>query len=207
MWIYSLLILDNPQMEFIQLTQFTLNEKFWNAPCNNTVLIKQGVAFSSQFFTARTPALENGDSLKRSLRSFGHLTGRALAGKDKTQAKWAETKTKLQKTRTRGQDRPDQMKHCREQKAAGREEETALFIALLENGGDRRMGSPQENGWAAGPGGHRHHLGQRSGLAGYGAQASGLLITLVWQREMCTWQLLRHDGFVCRLFLRHTVFS
>lgn len=41
------------------------------------------------------------------------------------------------------------------------------------------MGPLQENRWAAGPGGHRYHLGQRSGLAGYGAQASGLLITLV----------------------------
>ncbi|KAL1271352.1 hypothetical protein QQF64_030368 [Cirrhinus molitorella] len=67
-------------------------------------------------------------------------------------------------------------------RAGGRPRETALttqLLHLLENGGNWRMGPPQENWWAAGPGGHRYHLGQRSGLAGYGAQASGLLITLV----------------------------
>lgn len=34
-----------------------------------------------------------------------------------------ETKTQLQKTRTREQDKPDQIKHRREQKAAEQEED------------------------------------------------------------------------------------
>lgn len=33
-------------------------------------------------------------------------------------------------------------------RAGGRPSETALFTALLENGGHWRMGSPQENRWA-----------------------------------------------------------
>lgn len=105
----------------------------------------------------------------------------------KTRTKQNERRTKNtapedtdQRTRhTRPNETPQRTEGSR---AGGRPRETALFTALLhllENGGDWRMGSPQENRWAAGPGGHRYHLGQRSGLAGYGAQASGLLITLV----------------------------
>lgn len=131
--------------------------------------------------------------------------GRKRRGGDKNTA----PEDKDQRTR---QTRPNQTPQRTEgSRAGGRPRETALTTPLLhflENGGDWRMGPPQENRWAAGPGGHRYYLGQCSGLAGYGAQASGLLITLVYWREMCTWQLLRLKGLVLTsVSFLHTMFA
>lgn len=93
--------------------------------------------------------------------------------KDKKQAKQTKEEKeegRRQKHSSRKQG-PENKTDQTKSKSAETQALSTQLLYFLENGGDWRMGPLQENRWAAGPGGHRYHLGQRSGLAGYGAQA------------------------------------